>query len=49
MLPLIRSKRSNPEVGNFLLKYTESDPPEGNIFRKSYLPKSYEKALKEIK
>jgi hypothetical protein len=40
-------KRNNPEVGNFLLKYTESDPPEGYILRNCYLLKSHEKALKK--
>jgi hypothetical protein len=40
-------KINTPEVGNFLLNYTDSDPSEGHILRKCYLLKSYEKALKK--
>jgi hypothetical protein len=42
-------KINNPEVRNFLLKYTQTDPPDKSTLRKNYLPKCYEKTLKKIR
>jgi hypothetical protein len=39
-------KINNHEVRNFLLKYTQTDPPDESASRKSYLPKYYEETNK---
>jgi hypothetical protein len=42
-------KINNLEVRNFLLKYTQTDPPDESTLRKNYLPKCYEETLKKIR
>jgi hypothetical protein len=41
-------KINNPEVRNFLLKYTKTDPQNDSTLRKNYLPKCYEETLNKI-
>jgi hypothetical protein len=41
-------KINNPEVRNFLLKYTQTDPTDESTLRKKYLPKCYEETLNKI-
>jgi hypothetical protein len=41
-------KINNPEVRNFLLKYSQTDPPDESTSRKNYLPKCYEETLNKI-
>jgi hypothetical protein len=40
-MPLL--KINNPEVRNFLLNHTHTDPPEESNLWKTSLPKSYKK------
>jgi hypothetical protein len=42
------SKINNPEVRNFLLKYTQTNPPDESVLRKNCLPKCYEETLNKI-
>jgi hypothetical protein len=42
-------KINNPEVRNFLLKYTQADPPDKSALRKSHLPKCYEETSNTIR
>jgi hypothetical protein len=42
-------KKNSPEVRNFLLKYTQTDPPDETTFRKHYLPKCYKETLNKIR
>jgi hypothetical protein len=42
-------KINNPEVRNFLLKYTQTDPPDESTLRKNYLPECYEETLNKIR
>jgi hypothetical protein len=46
-LPLF--KVNNHEVRNFLLKYTQTDPPDESTLRKHYLPECYEETLNKIR
>jgi hypothetical protein len=41
-------KINNPAVRNFLLKYTQRDPPDESTLRKNYLPKCYIETLNKI-
>jgi hypothetical protein len=41
-------KINNPEIRNFLLKYTQTDPPDESTLRKNYLAKCYEETLNKI-
>jgi hypothetical protein len=43
------SKINNPEVRNFLLKYTQTDPPNESTFRNNYLLRCYEETLNTIR
>jgi hypothetical protein len=40
-------KINNPEVRNFLLKYTQTNPPDDLTLRKNYLPKCYKETFEE--
>jgi hypothetical protein len=42
-------KINNREVRNFLLKYTQTDPPDESSLRKHYLPECYEETLNKIR
>jgi hypothetical protein len=42
-------KINNPEVRNFLLKYTQTDSQDKSSLRKNYLPKCYEETLIKIR
>jgi hypothetical protein len=42
-------KINNPEVMNFLLNYTQTDPSDESILRENYLPKCYEETLNKIR
>jgi hypothetical protein len=42
-------KINNPEVKNFLLKYTHLYPPHKSALRKTYLAKCYEETLNKIR
>jgi hypothetical protein len=43
-------KINNPEVRNFLLKYTQTDPPDESTLRTNYLPtRCYEETLNTIR
>jgi hypothetical protein len=38
-------KINNPEVRNYLMKYTETDPRNESTLKRKYLPKCYEETL----
>jgi hypothetical protein len=42
-------KINNPNVRNFLLKYTQTDPTEESILRKNYVPKCYEETWNKVR
>jgi hypothetical protein len=42
-------KINNPEVRNFLLKYTQTDPPDESTLRKNHLPKCYKETMNKIR
>jgi hypothetical protein len=42
-------KKNNAQVKNFLLKYTQTDPPDESTLKKNYLPKCYEETLNKIR
>jgi hypothetical protein len=40
---------NTPEVRNFLLKYTQTDPPDKSTVRKNYVPKYYEETFNKLR
>jgi hypothetical protein len=42
-------KINNPTVRNFLLNYTQTDPPDESTLRKTYLPTCYKETLNKIR
>jgi hypothetical protein len=41
-------QNNNPVISNFLLKYTQTDPPNESTLRNNFLPKCYKEALNRI-
>jgi hypothetical protein len=41
-------KINNPEVWSFLLKYTQTDPPDESGLRKNYIHTHYKEILNKI-
>jgi hypothetical protein len=42
-------KTNSPDLRNFHLKYTQTDPPDESTLREFYLPKGYEEKLNKIR